>query len=53
MNTRNATNPFADRLQAFAARLRRRGIAAAIVNNEANLNGLIGFPSRAARNPSP
>ena len=43
MNTRNATNPFADRLQAFAARLRRRGIVAAIVNDEANLNGLIGF----------
>lgn len=43
MNTRNATNPFADRLQTFAAKLKRRGIAAAIVSDEANLKGLIGF----------
>ena len=43
MNTGNATNPFADRLQTFAAKLKRRGIAAAIVCDEANLKGLIGF----------
>lgn len=43
MNTSKGINPFADRLQAFVAKLKRRGIAAAIVCNEANLKGLIGF----------
>ena len=38
-----AENPFADRLAALSAKLRRRGIAAAIVCDEANLKGLTGF----------
>ncbi len=38
-----AKNPFADRLEAFAAYLRRRGIVAAVVCGEANQKGLVGF----------
>lgn len=36
-------NPFQERLSAFTARLRRRGIAAALVHGEANLKALVGF----------
>lgn len=36
-------NPFADRLVAFAAKLRRRRIAAAVIHGEANQKGLVGF----------
>ena len=43
MKRTSSTNPFADRLAAFAAKLRRRGLAAAIVCGEANQKGLVGF----------
>ncbi len=36
-------NPFAERLRSFADALRRRDVSAAIVRDEANLKGLIGF----------
>ena len=36
-------NPFAGRLAAFAAKLRKRGISAALVYGEANQKGLVGF----------
>ena len=36
-------NPFADRLAAFAAKLKKRVIAAAVVCGEANQKGLVGF----------
>ena len=37
------TNPFSDRLAAFAAKLRKRSLCAAIVCGEANQRGLVGF----------
>lgn len=36
-------NPFKDRISAFTAKLRRRGIAVALVHGEANLKALAGF----------
>jgi len=36
-------NPFSERLEAFAAKLRRRGIAVALVCGERNQKGLVGF----------
>ena len=43
MKRNEQTNPFADRLCGFAAKLRRRGIAVAFVQDEANQKGLVGF----------
>ena len=43
MKKHTAINPFADRLAAFAAKLRTRRVAAAIVCDEANQKGLVGF----------
>lgn len=43
MKKQRPSNPFADRLAAFAAKLRRRRVAAAIVQDEANQKGLAGF----------
>ena len=43
MKRTSFTNPFADRLAAFSAKLRRRGIAVAFVQDEANQKGLVGF----------
>ena len=43
MKKHRPVNPFADRLAAFAAKLRKRRIAAAIVQDEANQRGLVGF----------
>ena len=43
MNNKRETNPFCDRLAKFAAKLRRRSIAAAIICGEANQKGLVGF----------
>ena len=36
-------NPFAERLEAFSAKLRRRGISVALVLGETNQKGLVGF----------
>lgn len=43
MKRTSSINPFADRLAAFVAKLRRRGIAVAFVQDEANQKGLVGF----------
>lgn len=43
MKREKPVNPFAARLAAFAAKLRRRGIAVAIVQDESNQRGLVGF----------
>lgn len=43
MNRSRETNPFAGRLASFAAKLRKRGIVAALVHGEANQKGLVGF----------
>ena len=43
MKREREANPFKRRLDAFVAKLRRRGIAAALVHGEANQKGLAGF----------
>ena len=43
MKKTTPVNPFADRLAAFSARLKRRGITMAFVHDEANQKGLVGF----------
>ena len=43
MKRSRKSNPFAGRLAAFAAKLRKRGISAALVYGEANQKGLVGF----------
>ena len=43
MKQTSSDNPFADRLAAFSAKLKRRGIAVAFVDDEANQKGLVGF----------
>ena len=43
MKTNTIKNPFADRLNAFSAKLRRRGITVALICGERNQKGLVGF----------
>ena len=43
MKRNKPTNPFAGRLAEFSAKLRKRGIAVAIVQDESNMRGLVGF----------
>ena len=43
MKKSSVLNPFADRLAAFVAKLRKRTLAAAIVCDAANQKGLVGF----------
>ncbi len=43
MKREKKSNPFAGRLADLVAKLRRRGIAAALVHGEANQKGLVGF----------
>ena len=43
MKKNASQNPFADRLFAFAAKLRRRSISVALIQGETNQKGLVGF----------
>lgn len=43
MKRNTVKNPFSERLDAFAAKLRRRGISVALIYGERNQKGLVGF----------